>query len=931
MSRLAAAALSLSLAGAAGLLSTTPAAASPGGTGLVISEAYVNGGSAGATFTNKFVEFFNPTASAIALSGDTLQYRAPASTVVPSGSQVFALSGSVPAGGHFLVQLPSNGANGAALPTPDLTTGASVNPGAGGGTLYLVDGPSGVLPTDASVIDKIGWGTSNSPEGTAASGNSVILSYQRSAAGADTDNNAADFPVAAPTPRNAGSVPPDPDPEPEPTARTIAEIQGTNTDTSPLNGQNVITEGVVTAAYPVGGFNGFYLETGGPDTTPGASDAVFVFGSISAAQVAVGDSVRVAAKVTEFQGLTELTAPTVTRLTTPLPAVTPATLPWSELDTAAEKEAHEGELIAPRGDFTVSDTFDANWFGVFTLAAGDEPLRQPTDVGRAGSAEAQAAAADNAARAIVLDDGSSLNYSSAANSGKPLPWLTAARSVRTGAKVSFHQPLILDFRNAGWNLQPRQQVTDDGAAVATFTDTRAANQQPAPLKGAKLATFNVENYFPTTGQEYVAKGLGTCKYFNDRAGVPIGVDECTGSGPRGAATEESFQRQQGKIVTGINRLGASIVSLEEVENSVWFGEARDTALAGLVDALNAKAGAGTWAYAPSPAADGLPPLAQQDVIRTAFIYKPADVSLVGPPTVLTTASDPGEPFSIAREPLAQGFKKKGATEADAFLVVANHWKSKGAGAALYPGDEQDTRPAYDQGSFNATRVREARETHAFATQRAAALGTDRIFLLGDLNAYTHEDPMQELYGFGYTDLGSRFSPSEHTYSFDGKAGSLDHVLANPAALKMVTGADIWPINAQESVAYNYSRYNYNVTLLFNPADPFAASDHNPEIVGLTLPALPEWSAKKIYDSGDTVAYQGEVWRALWWTLAQPPGDPYGPWEQIATAADGSILWTPSRVFTTGDIVTYQGHKFQAQWWTRNQAPGSPWGPWKKLS
>ncbi len=32
-----------------------------------------------------------------------------------------------------------------------------------------------------------------------------MLSYQRDAAGTDTDNNAADFQVAAPTPQNAAS------------------------------------------------------------------------------------------------------------------------------------------------------------------------------------------------------------------------------------------------------------------------------------------------------------------------------------------------------------------------------------------------------------------------------------------------------------------------------------------------------------------------------------------------------------------------------------------------------------------------------------------------------------------------------------------------------------------------------------------------------
>jgi 5'-nucleotidase len=1028
MRRLTIGALSLTLGVAAYPLFATPASADPAGTGLVISEAYVNGGSTGASFLNKFVELFNPAGAAVDLSGDTLQYRAPTSTVVPSGSQVFALSGSVAAHGHFLIQLPGNGAAsnpGAPLPAADLTTGGSVNPGAGGGTLYVAASTSGVLPTDASVVDRIGWGTSNAPEGTAAAGNTLVLSYQRSATGADTDNNQADFTTATPTPQNAasdggaatvsvtnpgnqsavvgtainavtlaatgGSTPYAWSATGLPAGLTvssggvlsgtpsaagtssvtvtatdangvsgsatfsievaltatitpIAAIQGTGTDTSPLSGQTVTTEGVVTAAYPTGGFSGFFLETGGAggtaaqDRTPGASDAVFVFGSISASQVALGESVRVTGKVSEFQGETELGSPTVTQLDDALPAVQADTLPWSDLDTAAEKEAHEGELVAPQGDFTVSDNFDANFFGSFTLASGDKPLRQPTDAGRANSADAQATAADNAARTVTLDDGSSMNFSSATNSSHPLPWLTATEAVTVGAEVTFHQPMILDFRNALWNFQPTAQVTDDGAAVATFSDLRTGNAQPADVSGSRLATFNVENYFPMTGAAYTAAGLGTCTYFNDRAGNHIGVNNCTGTdgsaGPRGAADDVSFARQQSKIVTGINRLGASVVSLEEIENSAKFGEPRDTALSGLVGALNVAAGANIWAYVPSPAADQLPPLDQQDVIRTAFIYKPADVSLVGPSTVLTGDSGAGQPFSIAREPLAQGFKKVGAADSDAFLVVANHWKSKGSdGSPLYPGDAEDTSsPAADQGAFNETRVHQAQDASAFAAARAAAIGTDRIFMVGDFNAYTHEDPIETLYAAGYTDLGSKFDPSEQTYSFDGLEGSLDHVLANPAALAMVTGADVWQINAQEAVAYAYSRYNYNVTLLFNGTDPFAASDHDPVVVGLDLPSTPvapAWKATTIYNTGDTVTYQGKTWQALWWTQNQKPGDVNGPWMETATAPDGTALWTPSRIFTAGNVAIYQGRKYVAQWWTRNEKPvDSPYGPWK---
>jgi 5'-nucleotidase len=1011
-------ALSLTTVGLMCPLFTGSASANTAGTNLVISEAYVNGGSAGASYLNKFVELYNPTSAAIDLTGDTLQYRAPTSTVVPSGSQVFALSGTVGAHAHFLIQLPSNGANGAALPAADLSTGGSVNPGAGGGTLFIAASAAGVLPTDASVIDKIGWGTSNSPEGSAPTGNSVVLSYQRSAAGTDTDNNAADFQVATPTPQNAASdgtsgvtvtnpgtqnatagtaiaaltlsatggtapytwaatglpaglsISPDGVISGTPSAAgtssvtvtatdassasgsaafifqvaapatvlSIAAIQGTNTDTSPYAGQTVTTQGVVTADYTTGGFNGFFLETGGAggstDATPGASDAVFVFGSSAAGKVAIGDSVQVTGAVQEFQGETEISSPTVTKLDTPLPAVVPDVIAWSDLGSDAQKEAHEGELVAPQGAFTVSDNYDANFYGSFTLAAGDTPLRQPTDAGPAGSAQALAVTADNAARMVTLDDGASVNYSTSANSGKPLPWLTATNTVSVGAKVTFHQPVILEYRFSLWNFQPTSQVTDDGAAVATFSDTRTGNQQPAAVGGSvRLATFNVENYFPMTGQRYVDSGLGTCTWYNDRAGNHIGVNTCTGTdgsaGPRGAADDASFQRQQSKIVTGINRLGASIVSLEEVENSAVFGEPRDTALAGLVDALNAAAGANVWAYVPSPSADKLPPLDQQDVIRTAFIYKPAEVALVGNPVVLTSASDPGESFSIAREPLAQGFRRADATNADAFLVVANHWKSKGSGTPLYDGDVEDTSsPAVDQGAFNATRVHEAQDVKAFAAQVAGSLGTDRIFLVGDFNAYTQEDPLQVLYQAGYTDLGSALDPTEQTYSYNSLEGSLDHVLASPSARALVTGADVWQINAQEAVAYAYSRYNYNVTLLFNGADPFAASDHDPVVVGLNAPAPAAWSASTVYTTGVLVTYNGSTWRALWWTRNQTPGDPNGPWEQIVTTADGTAVWTASRIFNAGDVVIYQGRKYVAQWWTRNQAPGQAYGPWK---
>ncbi|MFC7647531.1 putative Ig domain-containing protein [Streptosporangium lutulentum] len=303
----------------------------------------------------------------------------------------------------------------------------------------------------------------------------------------------------------------------------IASIQGTNTDTSPYKGQTVTTEGVVTAVYATGGFNGFFLETGGAgkhDKTPGASDAVFVFGAGSASQVSIGESVRVTGEVTEYQGETEIQSPTVTKLAKALLTVVSGQIPWSDLTTDAAKEAHEGELIAPQGTFTVSDNYDANYYGSFTLAAGEKPLRQPTDAGTAGSAAAKAAAADNAARMVTLDDGSSANYSTSASRDIPLPWLTTTNPVTVGSKVTFHEPVILEYRFSLWNFQPRQQVTDNGAKVATFSDLRTGNQQRLRRRRRPSGHVQRRELLPHDRRGLRRQGTGQVHVLHGPAGQP---------------------------------------------------------------------------------------------------------------------------------------------------------------------------------------------------------------------------------------------------------------------------------------------------------------------------------------------------------------------------------------------------------------------------
>lgn len=799
---------------------TAPAMAAPDGGRVVISEVYGGGGNSGAPLRSDFVELFNPTDADVDLAGLSLLYRS--SSGSPGGSPV-ALSGTVPAGGHFLVKA-ADGSNAAApaLPDPDAEVPFAMS--GTNGQVLLIDGSSfsgsGDVAGDPTLVDAVGYGSATTFETAATAPLSNTTSASRDDDGTDTDDNAADFSVGAPTPVNAGG-PVDP-PDPDPVDATIAEIQGPG-DTSPLVGKVATTSGVVTATYPDGGYDGFYIQTGGTgegdDPTPGRSDALFIYSpSVDFSALELGDSVEVTGAVSEFRGTTEITTGEITPLDEALDPVTPLAIAYPE--TEADREAHEGELLAPTDDFTVTNVFTLNRFAEIGLATGDEPLRQPTDVEDAQTGDVAGVAADNERRAVALDDGASIDFLRGDARNVPLPWLTPERPIRVGAPVTLDAPVVLEFRNDTWKFQPQRQVVDSGGDVASFANTRVQNLAPRDVGGdLSLATFNVLNYFNTTGADWVAAG-NSCSFFTDRVGDPVANDDCGPTGPRGAAEDEDLERQQSKIAAAINLLGADVVSLEEIENSVVLGEDRDDALADLTDALNDAAGEERWAFVPSPPADELPPVSEQDVIRNAFIYDPSTVELVGTSDVLTGSSA----FGNAREPLAQAFKQVGAADGTAFTVIVNHFKSKGSGVDDGTG----------QGNANPDRVAQAEALVDFAAEQP----TDAIFLTGDFNAYTQEDPMQVLYGADYTKVESD-EAGDDSYSFDGLSGSLDHVLANDAALALVTGADVWEINADESVAFQYSRHNYNVTDFVQPDSPFAASDHNPEIVGLSgAPAEP---------------------------------------------------------------------------------------------
>ncbi|WP_324277573.1 endonuclease/exonuclease/phosphatase family protein [Blastococcus brunescens] len=180
-----------------------------------------------------------------------------------------------------------------------------------------------------------------------------------------------------------------------------------------------------------------------------------------------------------------------------------------------------------------------------------------------------------------------------------------------------------------------------------------------------------------------------------------------------------------------------------------------------------------------------------------------------------------ENFDNAREPIAQTFEADG----DTFTVIANHLKSKGAGGAS--GDNADQGDG--QGAYNADRTRQAQALAGFVETLQASTGDDDVLVLGDLNAYSQEDPIELLREAGLTDLGTQFDEGRYSYVFDDMSGSLDHAMATASLTAKVTDVAHWNINSVESFAYQYD----GDPELYAPHQ-FRSSDHDPILVGIDL-------------------------------------------------------------------------------------------------
>lgn len=800
---------------AAGCLSML--AAAPAYAELYFSK-YVEGSA-----NNKALEIYNPGAAAVDLSGYQVRMYFNGGT---SAGLTVTLAGSVPAGGVFV--LANASANAAILAAADQANSSG----------WYNGDDAVVLEKGGVVVDSIGqigvdpgaeWGSGL----TSTSDNTLY----RKAAITTGDTNPSDaFDPALEwdgyalnhiaglgvAPAGSGGGGDDGD-DGEVAANgcsdpftTTYQIQGSGSEAA-ITGP-IATVGVVIGDYegPAPTLRGFYIQDASGDGDPATSDGLFVFNGNND-QVIPGDLVRVTGTAGEFQGQTQVSASAVIRCGVGSVEPVDVALPFPD---ATHAERYEGMLVRMPQTLTVTEQFQLGRFGQVVMSSGGR-LLQPTQVVEPGFAANELAAA-NALNRIIVDD--TLNNQNPdpivfGRHGNPL---SASNTLR-GGDTATGIVGVMTYTWAGnaasgnaWRLRPISTL-EVHRPLFEPTNPRPAN--PPAVGGAlRVASFNVLNYFVSADRPFGTPGDNACG--------PLQNLEC-----RGADSDLELERQRTKLIAALQRQDADIFGLIELENTTGVDVLGD-----LVERLNEVLGEDLYAYIDTGTLG-------TDAIKVGLIYKADRVAPAGRFAVLDESVDGRFDSARHRPALAQTFED--VNTGSRFTVAVNHFKSKGdSGLAAICGSNPAVSADCDQGDgqgfWNDTRTLAAEALADWLAADPTASGDPDVLLLGDFNAYAQEDPIVALQSAGYTNLVPELHGADSwSYVFDGQWGSLDHALASESLHAQVTGADKYPINANEPAVLDYNiefKSAAQIDSLFG-ADEFRTSDHDPLLVGLNLDGL----------------------------------------------------------------------------------------------
>ncbi len=642
----------------------------------------------------------------------------------------------------------------------------------------------------------------------------------------------------------------------------ISEIQGDGAE-SDLVDQVVTVRAIVTMITE----DGFFIQEEDADNDGNdlTSEGIFVFTG-GDNPPAVGDEVLVRGSVEEFFGETQIdmTAMRIASSGNALPSAAAIYLDGTEQNF----EAIEGMRFTLESgiegeELTIIENFNFDRFGEITVSAGTQT--QPTQLfdAQTEQAEIEALSEFNANNRLLIDDGVSaqnpdeflyIANDSAGDNGNGYldagdTFTEDGPTVRLGSEIDGPVSGVMSFGFGDYRMLVEGQLNIDES-----TNSGARPDEPADVGGdLQVASINVLNYFTTLRGE--------------------GTSGPNGANPRGASTPEDLERQTEKLVEAFFGTGAEVFALQEIENG-GFGEG--SAIDALVDALNAEAAAtgssADYAFV-DPTADA--GFIGTDAITTGIIYDSTSVNLLHAEflvfdetsadttfalaEVLNAVVPPGdqlEDFQRNRPAIAATFEDPETGET--FTIVSNHFKSKGdsglqdlveaaqdyldnggTGITQADIDALINDPNYDQGDgqgfWNQVRADAAAEVQNWIETEYNGGGVSDFLILGDLNAYAQEDPVQTLTDDpDLVDLIDEFIGQEEAYSFvfDGQQGALDHAIASDDIADMVTGVTEWHINADEPDLLNYNSVFNNPA--FFEGSQFASSDHDPLIIGLDL-------------------------------------------------------------------------------------------------
>ena len=753
---------------------------------VVISEIMQNP-SAVYDSAGEWLELYNPTGSDIDINGWTIKDNGSDSHVITNSGPFL-----IPAGGYLVLGVNA-----------DTTTNGGVTVAyAYGGSIVLANGDDEVVLLDGGLneIDRVMYdGGPLFPDPTGAS-----MALKDSL----LDNNVGDNWCTAKTAYGDGDLG-----TPgaandclvevcgDPYTR-IYDIQGSGL-TSLLTGNEVSIEGVVVGDFQNNGIvdngdlNGFYVQDPSGDSEAATSDGVFVYAPGSM-DVSAGDQVRVQGTVAEYitsdgaSSMTEISANQVWQCSSGN-SVTPTYLSLP-VTAVSDFEAYEGMLVTFPQALVISEYFNFDRFNEIVLTS--ERHLTPSAEFEPGP-DAIQAAQEFLLDKITLDDGRSTQNSDPAI--HPNGGVFDLTNLFRGGDTVQNVTGVMDDTFGLYRIQPTQG--------AVYVSENPRPTQPDDVgDGLKVASFNVLNYFTTLD---TIPGSYNGPYI---CGPNLDL-EC-----RGANDAIEFERQRAKIIAALKAIDADVVGLIEIENHPG-----DVPTADLVSGLNDAMGAGTYDYVATGAIG-------TDAIRVAFIYKPAAVSLVGNYTVLDASVDARFLDDYNRPALAQTFQDNAT--GGIFTVAVNHLKSKGSDC----DDIGDPDLGDGAGNCNLTRKAAAEALVDWLAGDPTGSGDADFLIIGDLNAYDKEDPIDALVAGGYSDLIHGFlGEYAYSYVFDGQLGYLDHALANPNLLDEVSGVTVWHINADEPDLIDYDMsYKQDAQDALYAPDAYRSSDHDPVVVGLNV-------------------------------------------------------------------------------------------------